>query len=137
MFWILETTNFGRKLLNIREDVSLNASTLEYNLTSGSVNNSKLNQTENTVIVVPKNCTKAAILEFPSDGFSRSQRRHGWIVLHIALACYCFWLLAIVCDDYFVPAMESMCFCKYFYDFSICIYSGIHSKEFFVSLIKI
>lgn len=56
-----------------------------------------------------KNCTRAAILEFPPDGFSRSQRRHGWVALHILLSCYCFWLLAIVCDDYFVPAMESMC----------------------------
>lgn len=72
------------------------------------------NITESTENVTVKNCTNAAILEFPSDGFNRTQRRHGWIILHIALACYCFWLLAIVCDDYFVPAMESMCFCKIF-----------------------
>lgn len=56
-----------------------------------------------------KNCTRAAILEFPPDGFTRNERRHGWVALHILLSCYCFWLLAIVCDDYFVPAMESMC----------------------------
>lgn len=56
-----------------------------------------------------RNCTPAAIHEFPPDGFRRSQRQRGWIVLHVVLACYCFWLLAIVCDDYFVPAMESLC----------------------------
>lgn len=59
------------------------------------------------------NCTKAAIHEFPPDGFTRAQRQRGWFMLHIALSCYCFWLLAIVCDDYFVPAMESMCSSKF------------------------
>ncbi|XP_058461269.1 sodium/potassium/calcium exchanger 3-like [Malaya genurostris] len=56
-----------------------------------------------------RNCTPAAIFEFPSDGFTREDRRHGWIVIHLLIACYCFWLLATVCDDYFVPAIESMC----------------------------
>ncbi|XP_058839751.1 sodium/potassium/calcium exchanger 3-like [Topomyia yanbarensis] len=56
-----------------------------------------------------RNCTPAAIFEFPSDGFTREDRRHGWIVVHLLIACYCFWLLAIVCDDYFVPAIELMC----------------------------
>ncbi|XP_053687793.1 sodium/potassium/calcium exchanger 3-like [Sabethes cyaneus] len=56
-----------------------------------------------------RNCTPAAIFEFPSDGFTREDRRHGWILVHLLIACYCFWLLAIVCDDYFVPAIELMC----------------------------
>lgn len=56
-----------------------------------------------------RNCTPAAIFEFPSDGFTRQQRKHGWIAVHLLIACYCFWLLAIVCDDYFVPAIELMC----------------------------
>ncbi|XP_055536308.1 sodium/potassium/calcium exchanger 3-like [Wyeomyia smithii] len=55
-----------------------------------------------------RNCTPAAIFEFPSDGFTREDRRHGWILVHLLIACYCFWLLAIVCDDYFVPAIELM-----------------------------
>lgn len=59
-----------------------------------------------------RKCTRPAILEFPSDGFTRAQRQHGWFLLHVALACYCFWLLAIVCDDYFVPAIESLCSSK-------------------------
>ncbi|XP_055601044.1 sodium/potassium/calcium exchanger 3-like [Uranotaenia lowii] len=56
-----------------------------------------------------RNCTPPAIYEFPSDGFTRYQRRHGWIAVHILIACYCFWLLAIVCDDYFVPVIELLC----------------------------
>ncbi|KAJ8960845.1 hypothetical protein NQ318_020142 [Aromia moschata] len=55
------------------------------------------------------NCTPAAINEFPADGFTRDQRRAGWVVLHALLACYLFTLLAIVCDDYFVPAIKKFC----------------------------
>ncbi|XP_067634707.1 sodium/potassium/calcium exchanger 5-like isoform X2 [Eurosta solidaginis] len=55
------------------------------------------------------NCTTPAILEFPADGLTRTQRQHGWIVLHILVALYCFWSLAIICDDYFLPAIELIC----------------------------
>lgn len=64
--------------------------------------------TESTKLPV-RNCTPAAIFEFPSDGFTRQDRKHGWITVHLLIAAYCFWLLAIVCDDYFVPAIELMC----------------------------
>lgn len=60
------------------------------------------------------NCTPAAINEFPSDGFTREQRQHGWVIIHIVLACYCFTLLAIVCDDFFVPAIRKFCDSKNF-----------------------
>lgn len=65
--------------------------------------------TEAAEVLLTRNCTPAAIFEFPSDGFTREDRRHGWIMVHVLIACYCFWLLAIVCDDYFVPAIELMC----------------------------
>ncbi|KOB77279.1 Sodium/potassium/calcium exchanger 4, partial [Operophtera brumata] len=55
------------------------------------------------------NCTPAAILEFPPDGFTRFQRQHGYIVLHCLLAIYCFLLLGTVCEQYFVPAIEMIC----------------------------
>ncbi|CAH2103533.1 unnamed protein product [Euphydryas editha] len=55
------------------------------------------------------NCTPAAILEFPSDGFTRFQRQHGFIVIHCVLAVYCFLLLGTVCEQYFVPAIEIIC----------------------------
>nr|XP_014086568.2 sodium/potassium/calcium exchanger 4-like [Bactrocera oleae] len=55
------------------------------------------------------NCTAPAILEFPTDGLTRTQRQHGWITVHILLALYCFWLLAVICDDYFLPAIELIC----------------------------
>lgn len=52
-------------------------------------------------------------MELPSDGFTRAERQRGWVIVHLLLACYCFWLLATICDDYFVPAIETMCSCKY------------------------
>ncbi|KAI8117769.1 Sodium/potassium/calcium exchanger 5 [Lucilia cuprina] len=55
------------------------------------------------------NCSKPAILEFPSDGFSPEQRRHGWIILHIVLMFYGFWFLAAICDDYLIPSIEQIC----------------------------
>lgn len=60
-------------------------------------------------LVEDYNCTPAAILEFPNDGFTRAQRKHGWVLLHFVLACYGFVLLAIVCDDYFVPTIKKIC----------------------------
>nr|XP_034839557.1 sodium/potassium/calcium exchanger 4-like [Maniola hyperantus] len=56
-----------------------------------------------------ENCTPPAILEFPSDGLNRFQRQHGLILVHCVLAVYCFLLLGIVCEDYFVPSIEILC----------------------------
>lgn len=114
----------NRKLLSIVEDSTTDASrttTIHY------TNSTKyaINTTETTRINTSKqptsnddydetniNCTAPAIDEFPPDGFTREQRQQGWITLHIVLVCYCFWFLAIICDDYFVPAIENMCASK-------------------------
>ncbi|KAM4592562.1 sodium/potassium/calcium exchanger 1-like isoform 2-T4 [Odontesthes bonariensis] len=44
--------------------------------------------------------------DYPEDIFSVQQRREGWIVLHIIGMTYMFVALAIVCDEFFVPALE-------------------------------
>ena len=45
---------------------------------------------------------------------SPSVRRHGGVIVHILVAVYMFMGLAIVCDNYFVPALDrisdGMCF---------------------------
>ncbi|XP_071610254.1 sodium/potassium/calcium exchanger 1 [Heliangelus exortis] len=43
--------------------------------------------------------------EYPKDLFSVEERRQGWVVLHIFGMMYVFVALAIVCDEYFVPAL--------------------------------
>ncbi|KAH0954377.1 hypothetical protein HN011_007760 [Eciton burchellii] len=55
------------------------------------------------------NCTPPAIKEFPPDGLTRQQRQAGFIIVHFVIAIYLFLLLAIVCDDYFVPSIKKIC----------------------------
>ncbi|XP_071752610.2 sodium/potassium/calcium exchanger 1 [Centroberyx gerrardi] len=43
--------------------------------------------------------------EYPRDIFSIEDRRRGWVVLHIFGMLYMFVSLAIVCDEFFVPAL--------------------------------
>ncbi|XP_061917099.1 sodium/potassium/calcium exchanger 1-like isoform X2 [Entelurus aequoreus] len=43
--------------------------------------------------------------EYPKDLFSVEERRQGWVVLHILGMVYMFVSLAIVCDEFFVPAL--------------------------------
>lgn len=46
--------------------------------------------------------------EFPNL-FSEEQLRDGGIVLAFAIGIYCFTLLAIICDSYFLPCVERIC----------------------------
>ncbi|XP_056872925.1 sodium/potassium/calcium exchanger 4 isoform X2 [Takifugu flavidus] len=56
-----------------------------------------------------KNCSEPAIHEFPDDLFSNQERKKGAVLLHIVAALYMFLALAIICDEYFVPALEKIC----------------------------
>ncbi|XP_067847147.1 sodium/potassium/calcium exchanger 4-like [Heptranchias perlo] len=56
-----------------------------------------------------KNCTEPAIHEFPDDLFTNKERQQGGVLLHITGAVYMFYALAIVCDDFFVPALDKIC----------------------------
>ena len=44
--------------------------------------------------------------QFPTDLFSLEQKRRGAVVLHIVGVIYMFVALAIVCDEFFIPALE-------------------------------
>ena len=55
------------------------------------------------------NCTRPAIDEFPSDLFSEYQRDHGAVVVHVIVSIYIFYALALLCDEYIVPAFELVC----------------------------
>ncbi|GAB0094739.1 Sodium/potassium/calcium exchanger [Sergentomyia squamirostris] len=55
------------------------------------------------------NCTPPAIDDFPRDYFTEEQRQAGAVVLHITGSLYLFAALAVVCDKYFVPAVEKIC----------------------------
>lgn len=55
------------------------------------------------------NCTPRAVEQFPRDIFSQQERKDGAIVLHVLAVVYMFLALSIVCDSYFVPALEVLC----------------------------
>ncbi|PVD30430.1 hypothetical protein C0Q70_09696 [Pomacea canaliculata] len=55
------------------------------------------------------NCTPRAVEQFPWDFLTPQQRRNGVIIVHCIIALYMFLALAIVCDRYFVPALEVLC----------------------------
>lgn len=55
------------------------------------------------------NCTPPAIDDFPRDFFTKRQRQEGAVLFHAGASIYLFIALAIVCDKYFVPAVEKIC----------------------------
>lgn len=59
--------------------------------------------------VISINCTPPAMDDFPHDMFTEEQRQSGALVFHISTSLYLFLALAIVCDKYFVPAVERIC----------------------------
>lgn len=44
--------------------------------------------------------------QFPEDLFSEEQRRRGAVILHVMGMVYMFVALAIVCDEFFIPALD-------------------------------
>ncbi|XP_020487083.3 sodium/potassium/calcium exchanger 1-like [Labrus bergylta] len=44
--------------------------------------------------------------KYPTDLFSVEDRGRGWVILHIIGMTYMFISLAIVCDEFFVPALQ-------------------------------
>ncbi|KAI5641344.1 sodium/calcium exchanger protein domain-containing protein [Phthorimaea operculella] len=59
--------------------------------------------------VLTRNCTPPAIDDFPAGLFTELQRQHGAIVLHAFVSIYLFVALAVVCDKFFVPAVDRIC----------------------------
>ncbi|XP_055301926.1 sodium/potassium/calcium exchanger 3-like isoform X2 [Sitodiplosis mosellana] len=113
LLYFISSTNFNGNHNSIQQDDvyryrsrSILAVNQTESIVSSRTTESPLSGTRNHA---RKNCTNAAILELPSDGLTRDERKQGWIIIHIALACYCFWFLASICDDYFVPAIQSIC----------------------------
>ncbi|KAF4531116.1 hypothetical protein B566_EDAN011141 [Ephemera danica] len=64
---------------------------------------------ESTPLQFSANCTPPAIDDFPRDLFTEQQRRDGAVVLHVCISLYLFCALAVVCEKYFVPAVEKIC----------------------------
>ncbi|XP_052836109.1 probable sodium/potassium/calcium exchanger CG1090 isoform X2 [Drosophila gunungcola] len=55
------------------------------------------------------NCTPPAIEQFPEPLMNKWARQHGGLILHILVAIFTFFGLAIVCDEYFVASLDRLC----------------------------
>lgn len=64
---------------------------------------------EDITAVGAQNCTPPSISDFPPDLFTPEQRQAGAVVIHAIVCCYLFAMLALICDDYFVPCIQEMC----------------------------
>lgn len=62
------------------------------------LNSPKTNESENNETV------KRA--QFPEDLFTEEQRKRGAVILHVMGMVYMFVALAIVCDEFFIPALD-------------------------------
>uniref|UniRef100_A0A1A9WY23 Sodium/calcium exchanger membrane region domain-containing protein n=1 Tax=Glossina brevipalpis TaxID=37001 RepID=A0A1A9WY23_9MUSC len=56
-----------------------------------------------------ENCTPPAIEQFPRPLMSKWLRTHGGLIIHIIVAVFTFFGLAIVCDEYFVASLDRLC----------------------------
>jgi len=67
---------------------------------------SKRSTSKNDSVLTTDSTTLPDIGNYPKDLFTLKQWRQGAVVLHTAGMIYMFIALAIVCDEFFVPALE-------------------------------
>lgn len=56
--------------------------------------------------------TRSTIENTLHEGFARANmglEKNGRIALHVLASCYCFLMLAVICDEYFIGSIEIMC----------------------------
>lgn len=105
-----ETTTTAPAITTITANATIVPATAEPNSTDPTKSVNATSPTpEWTGYRKKRNCTPAAIDQFPQPLLSRSFRQHGGLVLHILLAIFTFLGLAIVCDDYFVASLDRIC----------------------------
>lgn len=107
-------TNKDDKVIDNSSDISKQAAKLDNNNNNNQNQAIAKNRTHKAAFVKlpfikPKNmsaCTPEAYLEFPHDIIGNKWRARGFVVIHIGIVCYMFYSLALVCEKYFMPALE-------------------------------
>lgn len=56
-----------------------------------------------------ENCSERSIYQFPTDLFTREQRERGAVILHFFGGFYAFLMVALVCNNYFLPSVDCIC----------------------------
>lgn len=91
----------SRQLLSVKDQTTRDALTMN---STTAVNN----ETSSGELVDDARPAKFNLT--PSD-LTRSEkiRGGGRIVIHVLMSCYCFLMLAIICDEYFIGSIEILC----------------------------
>ncbi|CAI9741634.1 potassium calcium exchanger 3-like isoform X2 [Octopus vulgaris] len=61
---------------------------------------------DDTIFIL--NCTPRAIEQFPNSFLPKDFNKVASVAIYVAIALYMFLSLAIVCDEYFVPALQRL-----------------------------
>ncbi|XP_046422704.1 sodium/potassium/calcium exchanger 4-like [Neodiprion fabricii] len=64
---------------------------------------------DTTEVTTSENCTERSFYDFPTDLFTRAQREQGAAALHFFAGVYAFFMVALVCNDYFLPSVDCIC----------------------------
>ena len=51
-------------------------------------------------------CPVVAAEQFPEDPIGQELRAKGLVIVHFLIACYIFFAITVVCDAYFLPALD-------------------------------
>lgn len=65
------------------------------------------------ILAIPRDGDENETCESSEDDFPKFMEddaiAHGGVVLCICIGIYCFTFLALVCDGYFIPCVETIC----------------------------
>lgn len=56
---------------------------------------------------------ESAINESVQNGTEAVKKNSSRIIARILVSCYCFWMLAIICDEYFMASIHVFCHSMY------------------------
>ncbi|XP_013788545.1 probable sodium/potassium/calcium exchanger CG1090, partial [Limulus polyphemus] len=99
----------GRQILSLTSRGDDFNTTSAYEPTTSSSGNDTWNNTTTPTGSMEEKCTPAAYNEFPPDLFTNQQRVRGAVIVHVLVTLYMFYALAVVCDDFFIAALEECC----------------------------
>ena len=104
LYKFLDSKINGRKKQIIKSEGGYDANINTIPITQNVFHSRKLLNT--SITTHPPKPTEQNIGDYPEDAFTVKQKKDGWIVLHCIGVLYMFLALAIICDEFFVPALH-------------------------------
>lgn len=107
-FLITNFTEFSsRQLLNVRDHDTRDAVESRINSVPLAPENHSI--TEDEVEMKMTRSVTATDLHLPTERIKRGFSKNVKIVFNVLASGYCFLMLAIICDEYFIGSIEILC----------------------------